>query len=90
MPVRTTKTPLSACPRCHACLDGATSAVGAAPRPGDMSICAYCFAVLVFGDVLGLRLMSHEEMAALPVEEGQELRRMREILQNCRLRRGEN
>ncbi len=42
----------SACPKCNAKLDGATHVYGeGGPEPGDLSVCMYCSAALVFDGV---------------------------------------
>ena len=54
------------CPACHEGLDRALNPVGEqGPRPGDLSICAYCRSFLAFTDAMSLRLLSDGEVAAL-------------------------
>ena len=45
------------CPECLATLDGFSNIAGPSPRPssGDLSICYYCKAILVFKNDLTLR-----------------------------------
>lgn len=44
-----------ACPRCSGILDGYTAMdLDSTPRPGDVSVCAICLAVLEFTDDLML------------------------------------
>lgn len=42
------------CPVCHANLSAVGSPNGDMPKPGDITICAYCASVLTFTDGLGL------------------------------------
>lgn len=52
------------CPDCNALLDRASGM--AAPKPGDLSVCAYCGAMLVFDQSLVQRALSEADFAALP------------------------
>ena len=60
-------TPEHACPSCRRLLDAA-SEVGAkaVPQPGDLSICLYCKAWLVFNADMSLRLIEQEDIETLP------------------------
>lgn len=54
---RTTKTPGTFCPVCKSALDCASDPLGdATPKPGDVSYCVYCSAILTFTQDLGLVL----------------------------------
>lgn len=57
------------CPRCQEILDACTG-VGhdATPKPGDLSVCSPCGAVLEFTGDLSFRLMTDAEIAALDDE----------------------
>lgn len=48
--VESVRMPPCACPKCQARLDAATDAAGgdAVPKPGDLTICIHCTAVLQF------------------------------------------
>lgn len=59
----TIRLPARACPRCAQVLD-ALDGHSAAPRPGDVTLCAYCGAVLVFAEGMALRLMTPAEFRA--------------------------
>ena len=63
-------------PACRKTLDGFSS-VGHdnAPSPGDITVCAYCQAALVFLEN-GLRLMTADEFDALPAEDREGLLRV--------------
>lgn len=76
------RVPAIECPACGIVLDGALAIVefGAPPRPGDVSVCFGCGAVLVFTAIPGARLMGFAEMAALPEGVAMELRQAQEIV----------
>jgi hypothetical protein len=59
--VRDSVMPPSACPYCGAENNRATSLCGAAPLPGDVSICVSCQGVSVFSEVLLLRKPTEAE-----------------------------
>jgi hypothetical protein len=57
------------CPNCLARLDGATNATGSrAPGPGDVTICIYCQAPLIFSEGLNLRPLTQDDVQSLPVD----------------------
>lgn len=56
------------CGHCGKLLDGASSAGGHRPRPGDLTICIYCAGFNRLGDALELIAMSEAEVEALAVE----------------------
>jgi hypothetical protein len=60
------------CPACGAILDGATSVDldGAMPRPGDVSICAYCASLLVYSDELHPRFPTDAELVDITADPG--------------------
>jgi len=74
----TQRTPVNRCPRCNEKLDAASALTeDVAVEPGDISMCMYCQAFLVFKDDLTLRLSTDEDMANLPIGERLALMRAR-------------
>lgn len=70
------RTPAQACPACGYRLDAHTARDGdAAPRPGDLSLCLRCGAVLEFGPTLRVRALTDAEVDALPPDEHDEVMR---------------
>lgn len=66
--VRTPKVP---CPGCKTLLSGAGAPFvpgTPTPKPGDPSVCAYCGALLVFTDALGLALLDDQALLCMPYE----------------------
>ena len=61
--MRTTKTPHGQCPTCGTRLTGTTDITpeNARPKPGDLSVCVYCGAILTFTATMTLRLLSAAE-----------------------------
>lgn len=54
------------CPECGQKLDGATAIdCEATPKPGDITMCAYCCAFLTYTDDMALRLLTELEIYAL-------------------------
>jgi hypothetical protein len=54
------------CPACGTVLDAATGLTGKeGPEPGDLTVCLYCSAVLMFEEPPQLRVLSTIELAAL-------------------------
>lgn len=50
------------CPTCEHVLEAATGiTTDDAPKPGDVTLCIYCAAILVFTDDLRVRLPKEEE-----------------------------
>lgn len=61
--------PPASCPRCfRSGLDAATNAgpERCAPKPGDVTVCLYCRALLVFTDTMQLRPLKDDEFSLLP------------------------
>ena len=56
----TTRQPASDCPVCRKKLDAASGE--GKPRPGDMTVCAYCAELAVFGEDLELRVPNGDEV----------------------------
>jgi hypothetical protein len=76
--MRTTRTPPSRCPRCDAPLTGASDMEGSArPRPGDVSVCLYCAALLKYTAQRTLRALTAAEVRALAVDEPDVLAQLR-------------
>ena len=63
------------CPTCATILDDETypDDMSRTASPGDLTICVYCASVLIFTEVLGLRLMTDKEMAEMPEGQRKEL-----------------
>ena len=59
--------PEPACPGCGVGLSGALGPEQRKPQAGDLSVCAYCSALLVFGEGPSLRLLTDEEREGLDV-----------------------
>jgi hypothetical protein len=81
-PFRLWQNPL--CPACAALLDGA-SGLGhdSSPMAGDLTVCAYCRALLQYTEGLGLRLAPEEELSP---EERRQLEYLRTRLAELRPR----
>lgn len=62
------------CPKCKHKLDGATSMSenSEPPKPGDVTLCKYCFVRLKFAED-GIELLGDDEFMGLPVEVRNEL-----------------
>ena len=57
------------CPKCREQLTGASNPFGtASPEADDLTVCAYCSAVLVFNNDLTLREAKAEDIATLEPE----------------------
>lgn len=63
---RTTRLPPSACPYCGHAIDCVTVGPGesqdATPRPGDITICIRCSAILAFDPLLAVRKPTADEL----------------------------
>lgn len=69
----TTRLQAQPCPSCDARIDAHTAAHStASPKPGDVSVCLYCAAILRYGDDLTLELVPDPERTEL-LEESEEL-----------------
>lgn len=79
--MRMSRVPQSTCPVCGTLLNAASFFTGeSSPRPGDLSVCIECTAILVFQADLTVQGISEEELESLPPELHVELIRMRQIL----------
>jgi hypothetical protein len=58
--------PPSPCGHCKKELDGASAASGAKAKPGDLSVCAYCAGINVFGVDLALLPLTDEQVEIHP------------------------
>jgi hypothetical protein len=76
--VLTTDVPPMPCPACGARLEVATGTDR--PRPGDVTLCAYCWVYLSFTATLGVRPLADGEWLALPEPRRQLLTRVRDHL----------
>jgi len=64
----------SYCPNCQKLLDAAIAVGGSgSPRSGDVTVCVYCGALLSFGVGLRLRVLTWDEVLALPLDVRQRL-----------------
>ena len=76
-----TRMPKVHCPICGEKLDAASPAEGqGTPGPGDVSVCFYCTAFLVFGEDMAPELMSEETYKALDRETLAELSMIRSLI----------
>jgi len=64
------------CPTCESTLNGAVALDGddIQPKPGDISLCAYCFDFLVFTDDLQL---AHKDISDLDLDLQEQLMQAR-------------
>ncbi len=73
------------CPSCRYPIDGHAGLTGSRrPKPGDLSICAGCAAVLSFGEDLQLQPAKPELLLELEDEDRQQLERAREQVRELR------
>lgn len=58
------------CPHCENKIEACTNmqAAGGGPKPGDLTLCAYCAAALIFTDGLGVRPATPDDLADLDDE----------------------
>ena len=77
MEPETTRHVATMCPVCGHKLDASTrvEADGHKPKPGSISVCIECAAVLTFDEGMHLRLMTAEEVRTLPDETFREVAR---------------
>lgn len=69
-----TRTNEDHCPRCKQKLDAATSSTGYdIPKPGDLSVCLGCQAVLQWDDSMKLQLA---DLSKIPLENLREIARV--------------
>ena len=68
------------CPYCRATITAASSAAGATPTPGDVTVCLYCGRVLAFTDALALRVATPADLGALDDEARATLGRYRRLV----------
>ena len=78
--MHTQRTFASECGKCGKVLDGAASEERVSPKPGDISVCAYCLCVSKFDDGLDLVPMTVEEQALLPRDEMAQINKYRAML----------
>jgi hypothetical protein len=64
------ETPDTNCPGCGKDINGALASrvQSPPPKPGDLSVCAYCAVAGVFTDDLTVRALTADEFEALPVQ----------------------
>lgn len=88
--MRVTETPPRACPVCQKTLDRLSGAGhDRRPAPGDdITICLYCTAVLSIEAGLDLRLLSAEEVAALPPPVLETIDRVRRLIPEAKRQAG--
>lgn len=69
------------CPQCDRILDSETSFnTEEKPSPGDNTVCLYCLSVLRFDEHLKLKLLSVDELFALPDKEKAQLNEVLKII----------
>lgn len=79
------------CPVCLNSVSGASpiSKGNAKPKPGDISVCVYCGAILEFDDTLNLQAISEESFQTLPSVTRDALNRISEQIKQIAKRRNE-
>jgi len=67
----TTRLPEAECLRCRKKVDAASCVAdgGAAPEPGDVTICIFCGYLMTFADDLSFRELTEEDILELPLDE---------------------
>lgn len=83
-----TQVPETRCPYCDGVLDAASSANGATPSPGDLSVCIHCASALTFDAELRLRVLTQAEMRELDPEIAKVLRRYMRAVRSADRRLG--
>ncbi len=78
------------CPACQKHLDAASDMRAAStPKPGDLSVCAYCSMLCTFNDDLTLRPMRADEFETLPPTVKQQLQQYQRAAALFASKRGE-
>lgn len=81
----TTKLAPDNCTSCGRDIDAATAAGGEiTPEPGDITVCAYCGAAMVFGKDLRVAPISRQLWATLGAEEKGHISRAQHIIRAMR------
>jgi len=82
--VNTFKVPDQKCPTCGTKLSAATAVKhDESPKPGSLTVCIECGTVLEFGASMELRVMTPEQVAALPAAVREQLQAMSHAKQNA-------
>lgn len=75
------------CPQCGTVLDGATSLEGKfIPKPGDVTVCAYCATFLKFDELVMLRVLPEHEFEKLDPDEQTQLAYIRDLVVKAHLK----
>lgn len=78
----TTQLPRHGCPVCLHLIDAATGIVEAAlPKPGDLTVCAYCTSILEFDSELRPQHVSATALAELDMGTMRQLETIRRVIQ---------
>lgn len=86
-PESVTMLPKAHCPVCNATLDAASPSQNVPePEPGDVSVCFYCTAFLVFNAEMIPESLSDSELNSLDSEIISELTRIRNAIKKSRAR----
>lgn len=90
--METTRLPADQCPVCHHRLDSHTDPTGSEAKPSadDVSMCAYCFSYLRYGEGLKLEHMPDIEILDLSDNVRIELTRARRHFIDAAERRGKS
>lgn len=78
------------CPACHARLTAATHFQNSTPKPGDITVCAYCSTLCTFNTDMTMRSLRIDELEALPQELKAKVRQYQFATALCAMRRKEN
>ncbi len=75
------------CPQCGTLLNAASTLEGRfTPKPGDVTVCAYCSTFLKFDEFMFLRILPDEEFEKLEKVEKEQLNAVRKLIVQKQMR----
>ncbi len=77
---KSAETPETSCPGCGRLLDRVIMMDGKPPNPGDVSVCANCAEINVFGPDLTVHAATLKELAEIPLDVHRAVDRMRDVV----------
>lgn len=72
------KVPACKCPKCGKANDRATGEAN--PKPGDLSVCAYCLQYLQFNQALEIEVLTEQSFLKLDNDTQQQMQRIAKML----------